>query len=98
MNKIEDQIKKFETIKEKIPTTLIPSLIKEEPSISNSLLFYFFKKTIHMNLCNHAFLFTILAGTPATVQPGSNTDLFTTAFAPIFTSSAISISPIITAP
>ena len=44
MNKIEDQIKKFETIKEKIPTTLIPSLIKEEPSISNSLLFYFFKK------------------------------------------------------
>ena len=44
MNKIEEQIKKFEIIKQKIPTTFIPSLIDEKPSISNSVLFYFIKK------------------------------------------------------
>ena len=59
MNKIEEQIKKFETIKQKIPTTLIPSLINEKPSISNSLLFYFIKKkhnSSHKNATKNVFV------------------------------------------
>ena len=59
MNKIEEQIKKFETIKQKIPQTLIPSLINEKPSISNSLLFYFIKKkhnSSHKNATKNVFV------------------------------------------
>ena len=59
MNKIEEQIKKFETIKQKVPTTLIPSLINEKPSISNSLLFYFIKKkhnSSHKNATKNVFV------------------------------------------